>query len=79
MLFHTHSNIIRSNISETVLADSKASKEALYITSSNIIGFKVDMRFVFDFEEEEFDLGCAKACMSLFSGTKLEQGYGQIV
>lgn len=62
-LFAINNNLIRIKTGETVPEDSTEGKATLYDDLDNIIGFKVDIRFIVDFKDFEFDLGAAEVCL----------------
>ncbi|KAL9537310.1 hypothetical protein MBANPS3_011893 [Mucor bainieri] len=62
-LFATNNNIIRPKKGETVPEESTAEKNQMYAVSTNIIGFKTDIRFLYDHEDDQFDLGAVEACL----------------
>ncbi|KAG1465757.1 hypothetical protein G6F56_004824 [Rhizopus delemar] len=55
-------NMVRIKIGETVLAGTTFAKSLLYEDSNNVVGFKVDVRILVDYKDEEFDLMCGEAC-----------------
>lgn len=54
-------NKVRIKIGEAVLAGTKFSKSLLYQNSDQFVGFKVDVRILFDYKDKEFDLMCGEA------------------
>jgi hypothetical protein len=64
-LFCMNDNFVRIKVGETVLCDSTSCKSILYPELTNVIGFKVDIRILFDFKNTEFDLVAGEACISL--------------
>ncbi|GAA5815771.1 hypothetical protein MFLAVUS_009286 [Mucor flavus] len=61
-LFEIDTRLIRLKPSETVPDDSTSEKAYIYEeTNKHLIGFKVDLRFIYDFEDKEFDL-CDLEC-----------------
>lgn len=60
-LFHSGCNI-RIKTSETAFPFSTLSKQELYPGVANMVGFKVDVRFVEDLETNEHDICSVEAC-----------------
>ncbi|KAI7862958.1 hypothetical protein BDF14DRAFT_1710471, partial [Spinellus fusiger] len=44
-----------------------------------IVGFRVDIRVIFDFKQDEFDLVCGEACIALPSQNKLEHDKSKLL
>ncbi|KAI8884186.1 hypothetical protein K501DRAFT_148836, partial [Backusella circina FSU 941] len=63
-------NMVRIKIGETVLAGTTFAKSLLYEDSNNVVGFKVDVRVLLDYKDEEFDLMCGEACHHVASDIK---------
>lgn len=78
-VFHVNSEIVRIKVGETVLSESTESKVSSYSSSRNIVGFKVDMRFLLDFEAEEFDLACAEACIPVVTQAKIHHDMSKLL
>ncbi|KAI7899835.1 uncharacterized protein BX663DRAFT_519662 [Cokeromyces recurvatus] len=78
-IFHINDEIIRIKVGETVLSESTESKASIYTSSSNIVGFKVDIRFLLDFETEEFDLACAEACIPVVPVAKIHHDMSKLL
>jgi hypothetical protein len=78
-IFRINDEVIRIKVGETVLSVSTESKASIYSNSSNIIGFKVDMRFLLDFETEEFDLACAEACIPIVPEAKIQHDMSKLL
>jgi hypothetical protein len=70
-LFAINGNLIRVKRGETVPKESTIEKSSLYSTNKHIIGFKTDIRFIFDYKESEFDIGGAEVCLSDDNITKV--------
>lgn len=62
-LFSIHDNLIRLKTGETVPDDSTNGKATLYDSMNKVVGFKIDIRFLFDYDGYEFDLGAAEVCV----------------
>lgn len=62
-LFSIHDNLIRLKTGETVPDDSTNGKATLYDNMNKVVGFKIDIRFLFDYDGYEFDLGAAEVCV----------------
>ncbi|KAG1165001.1 hypothetical protein G6F36_013566 [Rhizopus arrhizus] len=62
-LFAIHGHLIQVKKGEMVIKDSTEQKAALYQTEGHIIGFKVDVRLIYDHGASEFDIGVAEACL----------------
>lgn len=71
-LFHINNDLVRLKVGETVLSGSTYSKSDQYPNHDNIVGFKVDIRVIFDSKLEEFDIVCGEACIPLPGQDKLE-------
>ncbi|KAG0743011.1 hypothetical protein G6F62_012610 [Rhizopus arrhizus] len=54
-------DMVRIKIGETVLAGTTIAKSLLYEDSNHVVGFKVDVRILIDYKDEEFDLMCGEA------------------
>ncbi|KAI7870102.1 uncharacterized protein EV154DRAFT_607626 [Mucor mucedo] len=78
-VFHINNEIIRIKVGETVLSESTESKASVYTDSRNIVGFKVDMRFLLDFEMEEFDVACAEACIPIVPEAKIQHDMSKLL
>ncbi|CAO3663322.1 unnamed protein product [Rhizopus stolonifer] len=78
-LFNIHGNIIRIKTSETVPDNTTISKMKLYKESDHVIGFKVDLRFILDLEDEEIDIGCGEGCLETASDAKLRADTGKLL
>ncbi|OAC97554.1 hypothetical protein MUCCIDRAFT_168363 [Mucor lusitanicus CBS 277.49] len=63
--------IIRLKFGESVNSDSTKSKQLQYEDDSNVIGPKVDMRFVLDLNGAEVDVGAVECARALPSEDKL--------
>jgi hypothetical protein len=73
-LFNINSNIIGLKPNESVSDDSTNEKVYIYSDShTNLIGFKVDLRFLYDFEGKEFGI-CNVVCSKSHAGD--EKIYG---
>ncbi|CAO3691072.1 unnamed protein product [Rhizopus stolonifer] len=70
-LFAINGNLIRVKKGETVPTDSTIEKSNFYSTNKHIIGFKSDIRFIFDYKGSEFDIGGAEVCLPNASNTKV--------
>ncbi|KAI9357185.1 hypothetical protein BD770DRAFT_457393 [Pilaira anomala] len=55
-LFHINDEIVSIKVEETVLSGSTYTKAALYQNHNNIISFKVEIRILFDIDEDKFDM-----------------------
>ncbi|KAG0951792.1 hypothetical protein G6F57_002861 [Rhizopus arrhizus] len=55
-------DMVRIKIGETVLAGTTIAKSLLYEDSNHVVGFKVNVRILIDYKDEEFDLMCGEAC-----------------
>lgn len=61
-LFNINTNIIRIKPGESILVDSTSEMSYIYgDDNKNLLGFKVDLRFIYDFEDQEYDL-CNLEC-----------------
>lgn len=60
-LFQINNDLVRIKVDEMVLSGSFC-----------FIGFKVDVRILFDFKQEESDIVCGEACVSFPGQAKLE-------
>ncbi|KAI7870101.1 uncharacterized protein EV154DRAFT_474237 [Mucor mucedo] len=78
-VFHINNEIIRIKVGETVLSESTESKASVYTDSRNIVGFKVDMRFLLDFEMVEFDVACAEACIPIVPEAKIQHDMSKLL
>lgn len=54
------------------MAGTSLAKSVLYEGYSNIVGFKVDMRILIDYKDEEFDLVCGETCHQDANDKKLK-------
>lgn len=71
-LFAINGNLIRVKKEETVPTDSTIEKSSFYSTSKHIIGFKTDIRFIFDYKESEFDIGGALSAFPMLILPRLQ-------
>lgn len=78
-LFHINGDLVRLKIGETVLSGSTHSKSELYPSHDKIIGFKVDIRIIFDYKMDEFDIVCGEACVPLPGQSKLEHDMSKLL
>ncbi|KAI9469680.1 MAG: hypothetical protein EXX96DRAFT_464587, partial [Benjaminiella poitrasii] len=78
-LFHINNDLVRTKAGETVLSGSTYSKADLYQNHNSIIGFKVDIRVIFDFKQDNFDIVCGEACISLPGQNKLEHDKSKLL
>ncbi|RCH87205.1 hypothetical protein CU098_004035, partial [Rhizopus stolonifer] len=61
-LFNINTNIIRIKPGESIPVDSTSEMSYIYgDDNKNLLGFKVDLRFIYDFEDQEYDL-CNLEC-----------------
>ncbi|KAG2192861.1 hypothetical protein INT47_010274 [Mucor saturninus] len=70
-LFSINFNLIRVKKRETVPTDSTIDKSSLYSSNKHVIGFKTNIRFIFDYKESEFDIGGAEVYLPDADITKL--------
>ncbi|KAI7887853.1 uncharacterized protein EV154DRAFT_469876 [Mucor mucedo] len=64
-------NMVRIKIRKTVLAGTSFASLLHNEGYNNIVGFKVDIRILIDYKDEEFDLLCGDACDYDADKTKL--------
>lgn len=72
-------NMVRLKVGETVLAGTTLAKSSLYQDLDNVVGFKVDMRILADFKDEEFDLMCGEACHHSATNKKLTDDNSKLI
>ncbi|RCH98228.1 hypothetical protein CU097_006236 [Rhizopus azygosporus] len=77
-LFHINNDLVRLKAGKTVMSGSTYSKSDLYANHENIIGFKVDIRIIFDFKLEEFNIVCGEACIPIPGQDKLEHDMSKL-
>ncbi|KAI7900222.1 uncharacterized protein BX663DRAFT_412408, partial [Cokeromyces recurvatus] len=63
--------IVRVKSGESTNPFSSINKQIQYHDHSNIIGFKIDSRFILDHEDHEIDLGCLEAAINAFDADKV--------
>ncbi|KAG1551416.1 hypothetical protein G6F51_001854 [Rhizopus arrhizus] len=78
-LFHINNDLVRIKVRETVLSGSTYSKADLYPNYDIIVGFRVDIRVIFDFKQDEFDIACGESCISLPGQNKLEHDKSKLL
>ncbi|KAL9540473.1 hypothetical protein MBANPS3_009662 [Mucor bainieri] len=54
-------SIIRMKSGESINDISTSNKQEAYHNRSSIAGFKIDMRFLYDTDEHEYDIGAGEA------------------
>ncbi|GAA5799953.1 hypothetical protein HPULCUR_005374 [Helicostylum pulchrum] len=70
-LFAINGHLVGADKGETVIKNSTQQKSALYQSDSHVIGFKVDVRLIYDHGSSEFDIGAAEACLSEADDNKI--------
>ena len=71
---------IRLKVAESVPCDSTNEKIYMYGSDhKNLIGFKVDIRMLYDFSWEEFDLGNLECCLPSANEAKVLGDHGKLV
>lgn len=80
-LFEIDSHIIRLKPTETVPDDSTSEKAYIYEDYDNkhIIGFKIDLRFIYDFEDKEFDLCSLECCLEDADEEKTQHDHSKLI
>ncbi|CAO3639947.1 unnamed protein product [Mucor hiemalis] len=79
MLVIGDNNDIQLKACEYVSSNSTYDKIMLYgQDNSHLIGFKIDIRFIYDFEDQEYDLCDIEVCLSNENEEKLYGGQGKL-
>lgn len=78
-LFHINNDLVRIKVGETVLSGSTYSKADLYPNYDIIVGFRVDIRVIFDSKQDEFDIVCGESCISLPGQNKFEHDKSKLL
>ncbi|KAI9484137.1 MAG: hypothetical protein EXX96DRAFT_166402 [Benjaminiella poitrasii] len=60
-VFTINGSIIRMKSGESINDTSTSNKQEVYHDRSSIAGFKIDMRFLYDTDEQEYDIGAGEA------------------
>ncbi|KAL9542447.1 hypothetical protein MBANPS3_008605 [Mucor bainieri] len=60
-VFAINGSIIRMKSGESINDISTSNKQEVYHDRSSIAGFKIDMRFLYDTDEHEYDIGAGEA------------------
>ncbi|KAJ8662584.1 hypothetical protein O0I10_001545 [Lichtheimia ornata] len=76
-LFHSGCNI-RIKTGETAFPFSTHCKQELYPGATNMVGFKVDVRFVVDLEKNEHDICSVEACCNGDKDSKVVSDEGKL-
>lgn len=63
-LFSISGNLIRLKFDESALSHSTTEKQDIYSEEKGVVGFKIDLRCIFDHGEKEFDFACLESCLS---------------
>lgn len=64
---------------ESVNSNSTGNKEEQYEPSKSVKGFKIDLRFIYDTEEDEYDAGAGEAAKMSNNDDKLLKDLGKVV
>jgi hypothetical protein len=76
----TNNNIIQLKPAEFVPDESTSEKVYVYGDSStSLIGFKIDIRFMFNFQNDEFDLCSLEAAREDPGGDKVNDNHSKLV
>lgn len=79
MLVIGDNNDVRLKAGEYVSSNSTYDKIMLYgQDNSHLIEFKIDIRFIYDFEDQEYDLCDIEVCLSNENEEKLYGGQGKL-
>ncbi|KAG1416186.1 hypothetical protein G6F58_006097 [Rhizopus delemar] len=71
-------SIIRLKSGESINSISTGNKEEQYESSKSVKGFKIDLRFIYDTEEDEYDVGAGEAAKTN-NDDKLLQDLGKAI
>lgn len=64
---------------ESVNSNSTGNKEEQYISSKSVKGFKIDLRFIYDTEEDKYDVGAGEAAKLNNNDGKLFKDLGKVI
>ncbi|KAG1056033.1 hypothetical protein G6F43_002033 [Rhizopus delemar] len=77
-IFSLNNNLIRIKCGESVSDSMKKGREELYPRDSNVVSFKVDLRFIYDDDEFEIDLATVECSKPKPNDEKNERDSGKL-
>ncbi|RCH84637.1 hypothetical protein CU097_005240 [Rhizopus azygosporus] len=79
-LSSVNGNVIQLKPADSISDNSTKEKERVYGGDhSNLKGFKVDIRFIYTFNDQEFDLCNFECCLSNFPKEKVQHDRGELI